>query len=111
MKIKQMNINLILEERWENIKCTEDGYKFVNKIMQEAQTQLASEIHTTITLKVYIKGLPQNHQEALDLFCEHFYNPNKRILEDNFAVSSSIVHDRSFILFKTVGENVCKVIG
>lgn len=111
MKIKQMNINIVLEERWDIIKLAEDGHKFINKIIQEAQTQLASEIHTTITLKVYVKGLPQNHQEALDMFCEHFYNPNKKILEGNFAVSSSIVHDRSFTLYKTVGEKVCKVIG
>ena len=111
MKIKQMNVNVIIEERWENIKRPEDGHKFINELFQAAQSELASEIYTTVTLKVYIKGLPQNHQEALDLFQKGFYNPNKKILENSFAVSSSIVHDRSFVLFRTVGENVCKVIG
>ena len=28
MKIKEMNINTVLEERWENIKKPEDGYGF-----------------------------------------------------------------------------------
>lgn len=31
MKIKEMNINIVLEERWENIKKPEDGHKFLNK--------------------------------------------------------------------------------
>lgn len=111
MKIKQMNVNIILEETWDSIKHPEDGHKFINNLLVAAQEELQSEILTTVTLKVIIKGLPQNHQLALDQFLEGFYNPNKKVLEDNFAVSSSIVHDRSFMLYKTVGEKLCKVIG
>lgn len=48
---------------------------------------------------------------ALDQFLDGFYNPNKSMLEENFAVTSSIVYDRSFILYKHVGEKLCKVIG
>ena len=111
MKIKQMNVNLVLEENWDGIKRPEDGHKFINSLILAARDELQSDILTTVTLKVFIKGLPQNHQLALDQFLDGFYNPNKKILEDSFAVSSSIVHDRSFTLYKTVGEKVCKVIG
>lgn len=111
MKIKQMNINLVLEENWDEIKRPEDGHKFINNLMVAARDELQSDVLTTVTLKVFIKGLPQNHQLALDQFLDGFYNPNKKILEDSFAVSSSIVHDRSFTLYKTVGEKLCKVIG
>lgn len=111
MKIKQMNINLVLEENWDEIKLPEDGHKFINSLIVAARDELQSDILTTVTLKVFIKGLPQNHQLALDQFLDGFYNPNKKVLEDSFAVSSSIVHDRSFTLYKTVGEKLCKVIG
>ncbi|WMU95567.1 hypothetical protein [Escherichia phage pEC-M719-6WT.1] len=111
MKIKQMNVNLVLEENWDDIKRPEDGHKFINSLIVAARDELQSDILTTVTLKVFIKGLPQNHQLALDQFLDGFYNPNKKILEDSFAVSSSIVHDRSFTLYKTVGEKLCKVIG
>lgn len=111
MKIKQMNVNLVLEENWDDIKRPEDGHKFVNNLIVAARDELQSDILTTVTLKVFIKGLPQNHQLALDQFLDEFYNPNRKILKDSFAVSSSIVHDRSFTLYKTVGEKLCKVIG
>ena len=48
---------------------------------------------------------------ALDEFKESFYNPNKQMLESNFAVSTSIVHDRSFILYKNMRGESCKHIG
>lgn len=64
-----------------------------------------------ITIKVCVKGLPDNHQFALDEFKESFYNPNKQMLESNFAVSTSIVHDRSFILYKNMRGESCKHIG
>ena len=31
MKIKEMNINVVLEERWENIKKPEDGKSSLTK--------------------------------------------------------------------------------
>lgn len=111
MKIKQMNINMVLEENWDDIKRPEDGNKFINQILVAARDDLQGEVVATLSMKIYVKGLPQNHQLALDQFLDGFYNPNKAILEENFAVASSIVHDRSFILYKHVGEKLCKVIG
>lgn len=111
MKIKQMNINMVLEENWDDIKRPEDGHKFINQILVAARDELQGEVVATLSMKIYVKGLPQNHQLALDQFLDGFYNPNKAMLEENFAVTSSIVHDRSFILYKHVGEKLCKVIG
>lgn len=71
----------------------------------------ALEKAAAITIKVCVKGLPDNHQFALDEFKESFYNPNKQMLESNFAVSTSIVHDRSFILYKNMRGESCKHIG
>lgn len=48
------------------------------------------------------------HQEE---FKESFYNPNKQMLESNFAVSTSVVHDRGFILYKNMRGESCKHIG
>ncbi|END9390562.1 hypothetical protein allfine_87 [Escherichia phage allfine] len=111
MKIKEMNINIVLEERWENIKKPEDGKKFLSKILVAAKEELTGKIAAAITIKICVKGLPQHHQFALDEFKESFYNPNKQMLESNFAVSTSIVHDRSFILYKNMRGESCKHIG
>lgn len=68
MKIKEMNINIVLEERWENIKKPEDGHKFLNKILVAAKEELTGKVAAAITIKVCVKGLPDNHQFALDEF-------------------------------------------
>ena len=49
MKIKEMNINIVLEERWENIKKPEDGKKFLNKILVAAKEELTGKIAAAIT--------------------------------------------------------------
>ncbi|UPW39794.1 hypothetical protein ESCO56_00085 [Escherichia phage vB_EcoM_ESCO56] len=111
MRIKEMNISVVLEERWENIKKPEDGKKFLNKFLVAAKEELTDKIAAVITIKVCVKGLPDNHQFALDEFKESFYNPNKQMLESNFSVSTSIVHDRSFTLYKNMRGESCKYIG
>ena len=42
MKIKQMNVNIILEETWDSIKHPEDGHKFINNLLVAAQEELQS---------------------------------------------------------------------
>lgn len=70
----------------------------------------ASSINNVIMI---VKGYDKDtlFAVALDEFKESFYNPNKQMLESNFAVSTSIVHDRSFILYKNMRGESCKHIG
>ena len=56
-----MNINVVLEERWENIKKPENGHKFLNKILVAAKEELTGKVAAAITIKVCVKGLSDIH--------------------------------------------------
>nr|DAN14547.1 MAG TPA: hypothetical protein [Caudoviricetes sp.] len=111
MKIKSLSLQLQVEVKWDEICGVDNSIAFLRKVKECAEKELATDYVTTVAVKVCLKGMPQNHQLAIDEFLNKFYYPNKKMIDEEFALTSSIVHDRTFTLHRQVGEKLCKVIG
>lgn len=111
MKIKSLSLQLQVEVKWSEICGGDNSLAFLKKVKECVENELSADYVTTVSVKVFLKGMPQNHQLAIDEFMNKFYYPNKKVIDEEFALTSSIIHDRTFTLHRQVGERLCKVIG